>query len=544
MTAAALHRTDVPELIGVPARDRCVLRYALDRHAAERPDAVYAVFPDRRQWTFGALRQLVRRMAAGLQQAGVQQGARVAIMMPNGPAGLLGLFAANYLGAVAVPINPALKGSSLQHVLADSGARIAIVDRPCLAQVIEYAPDSLATIFTDGAADPDNRLQILPLARLDVASDRLDDRGAAIEPWHTQFIIYTSGTTGRSKGVLASYMHSYSGMNPDTWRCTRADDRHMLHMPIFHIGGAFVASMCLVVGASIAVLPSFKTSTFWTSVREMKVTVVFLLGAMTTFLLKAPPAPDDTSHPLRMVFIVPLGHSGPEFRNRFGVDVYTLFNMTEISTPLLSEANPDKPSICGRPRPGVEVRLVDEHDCEVPSGTVGQLIVRTQHPWAMNHGYNNNPVATVEAWRNGWFHTGDAFVVDADGDFFFVDRLKDTIRRRGENISSYEVEIELLAHPSIREAAAIPVPSEHTEDEVMVVLAPVAGRALDPVEVVAFMRTRVAAHMVPRYVRMVAELPKTPTEKIQKHLLREQGITVDTWDRDANGVPDRRERKS
>ena len=164
--------------------------------------------------------------------------------------------------------------------------------------------------------------------------------------------------------------------------------------------------------------------------------------------------------------------------------------MTEICTPLISGANPAKDSICGRPRAGVEVRLVDEHDCSVGDGEVGQLILRTEAPWAMNHGYNNNPQATADAWRNGWFHTGDAFIRDADGDYRFVDRLKDAIRRRGENISSYEIEVELLSHPSVREAAAIPVPSEFSEDEVLVVLAPASGASIDPEDIIR--------HLLPR----------------------------------------------
>jgi crotonobetaine/carnitine-CoA ligase len=167
---------------------------------------------------------------------------------------------------------------------------------------------------------------------------------------------------------------------------------------------------------------------------------------------------------------------------------------------------------------------------------MGQLIIRTDKPWAMNHGYNNNPQATADAWRNGWFHTGDAFVRDHDGDFFFVDRLKDTIRRRGENISSYEIEIELLAHEDIREAAAVPVPSEFTEDEILVAVAPVSGRVIDAAVIVEFLRDRVAPHMVPRYVRILPELPKTPTEKIQKHVLRASGITPDTWDRESSDL--------
>jgi carnitine-CoA ligase len=521
---------------GILPRETCVLRYALDRHASERSDAVYAVFQDGTEWSFQELRRLVRTCAAGFHAAGVKQGDRIIIMMPNGPLGVLALFAASYLGAVFVPINPALKGNLLQHVFVDSGATFAVVHEDLLGQVTALNAPALDTIFSSGRVP--NELDcsgrtVLSVARFDGNPDTLPDPGEPIEPWHTQSIIYTSGTTGRSKGVLSSYMHSYSAMSPETWTCTRAGDRHLLHMPIFHIGGAFVASTCLCTGSSIAVVPAFKTHTFWQTVRDMKVNVVFLLGAMATFLLKSPPQPDDKDHHLRMVFIVPLGQSGPDFQKRFGVEVFTLFNMTEISTPLLSGANPVKPSTCGRPRPGVEVRLVDENDCSVPRGTVGQLVVRTEQPWAMNHGYNNNPQATADAWRNGWFHTGDTFICDDDGDFFFVDRLKDTIRRRGENISSYEIEVELLAHPDVREAAAVSVPSEFTEDEVLIVIAPIAGRSIEPPAVVEFLRARLPHHMIPRYVRIVDELPKTPTEKVQKHVLREQGTTADTWDREA-----------
>jgi crotonobetaine/carnitine-CoA ligase len=243
-----------------------------------------------------------------------------------------------------------------------------------------------------------------------------------------------------------------------------------------------------------------------------------------------------------MVFIVPLGQSGKPFRERFGADVFTLYNMTEICTPLISRANTAKDNICGRPRAGVEVRLVDERHCMVEDGAVGQLILRTEAPWAMNHGYNANPQATADAWRNGWFHTGDAFFRDADGDYHFVDRLKDAIRRRGENISSYEIEVELLSHPAVREAAAIPVPSEHSEDEVMVVLAPAAGATIEPEEIIRHLQPRVAHHMVPRYVRVIDELPKTPTAKVEKHVLRAEGITGDTWDRERAGISTRRER--
>jgi crotonobetaine/carnitine-CoA ligase len=177
---------------------------------------------------------------------------------------------------------------------------------------------------------------------------------------------------------------------------------------------------------------------------------------------------------------------------------------------------------------------VDEHDCEVPVGSVGEMVIRTDAPWSMSHGYYKNPEATAAAWRNGWFHTGDAFRVDADGNYIFVDRIKDAIRRRGENVSSFEVEKEICTFPAVKEAAVIAVRSELSEDEVMAVVAPVPGRAVNPVELTRFLKDRLPYFMVPRYVRVVPELPKTPTAKIQKTELRQDGVTADTWDRETD----------
>jgi crotonobetaine/carnitine-CoA ligase len=189
----------------------------------------------------------------------------------------------------------------------------------------------------------------------------------------------------------------------------------------------------------------------------------------------------------------------------------------------------------------VEVRIVDDNDCEVATGEIGELIVRTETPWAMNSGYYGNPEATARAWRNGWFHTGDAFRQDAAGNYFFVDRMKDAIRRRGENISSFEVEAEVSSHPQVQEAAAVAVPSEHGEDEVLVAVVPQPG-GCDPKALVEYLIPRMPHFMVPRYVRLMPELPKTPTQKVQKHLIRSEGITADTWDREQAGVVVRRQK--
>ncbi len=317
-----------------------------------------------------------------------------------------------------------------------------------------------------------------------------------------------------------------------------------MNLPLFHAGGTGAIYRMLVKGASIALVEAFDTNSFWDVTRRTQSTCLTLLGAMVPFLLKAPPTSRDRDHPLKKVVLVPLSDASDVFAERFGVDVYTTFNMTETSWPLVSERNPQVRGTCGRPRDGIDARIVDDNDCEVAPGVVGELIVRSDIPWSMNHGYHNNPEATARAWRNGWFHTGDAFRRDVDGNFFFVDRLKDAIRRRGENISSFEVEAEVNAHPAVREAAAVGVPSEFGEDDVLAVVAPVAGKTIDPAELLQFLVPRMAHFMVPRYVRILPELPKTPTQKVQKNLLRDAGVTADTWDREAAGIRVRRERLS
>ena len=522
----------------------CVLRYALQRNARDRPNDVFAAFEGGERWTFAQTLRAIESLAGNLSELGVRQGDHVVLVLPTCPLALRVMFAINYLGAVYIPVNPALKGSSLEHILHNAGAKLAVVHDSVLDRVLAAAPTALITIVRssdEARHEPLDTIFMHGVSALTKVSAPPPEPPRPIRPFDTQSIIYTSGTTGRSKGVLSSYMHAFSCVGPDAWNCLTTKDRQLLHMPIFHIGGPFIATVALCVGSSIAVVSHFRTEAFWDQVRELEVTSAFLLGAMATFLLKQPPDARDRDHGLRMVFIVPLGQSGRPFRERFGVDVITLFNMTEICTPLISCANPQKDNICGRPRAGVEVRLVDEHDCSVKDGEVGQLILRTEAPWAMNHGYNNSLQATADAWRNGWFHTGDAFIRDADGDYRFIDRLKDAIRRRGENISSYEIEVELLSHPAVREAAAIPVPSEFSEDEVLVVLAAAAGALIDPEDIIRHLLPRMARHMVPRYIRVIDELPKTPTAKVEKHVLRAQGLTADTWDRERAGIVLRRE---
>jgi len=525
----------------MPSADQCVLRNLLERRAAEMPDTTFAIFPDGSSWTYREARDAARTTANALRALGVGQGDRVISWQPNSADGLRTWFGLNYLGAVYVPINLAYRGKLLEHVVRLAEAKLIVAHRDLAPRLADVDRSRLEAAVLLGG--PPSRIEGLAAHAADALASTdtsLPPLERELAPWDTESIIFTSGTTGPSKGVLSSYCHLF-------WMSTSPpylgpSDRFMLNLPLFHVGGTLPVTVMLAHGGSISMVDAFNTEAFWSTVRSTGITTTILLGVMAGFLLKQPERSDDKDHPLKTVTMVPLNEAGPAFKKRFGSDVYTHFNMTEISMPIYSEANPTALGSAGRPRPGVSVRIVDENDCEAPVGAVGELVVRTDCPWAMNHGYARNPEATARAWRNGWFHTGDAFRKDAEGVYFFVDRMKDAIRRRGENISSFEVESEILMHPSVREAAAIGVPNEIAEDEVMAVVALVEGAQLDHVEFISFLAPRMPHFMVPRYVRVVEGLPRTPTQKVEKHVLRAEGVTADTWDREKAGILIKREK--
>nr|WP_310522870.1 AMP-binding protein [Polymorphobacter sp.] len=526
----------------VPDRRTCVLRYLIDDWAEKRPDQTYVVFEDGESWSFSQLRQRVLAVAAGLQKLGVKQGGHVAVWLPGGREGLLAFFAINYLGGVFVSFNTAYRGSLLAHVLKNSDANLLIAHAGLIDRLEGVDAAAITTVILVGDGMAPAGFAALPFASLGGDEADLAPLPRPIEPWDNQSIIYTSGTTGPSKGVLSSYLHLYTNAGPDSWPFITGEDRFLVNMPIYHIGGSGIPFVMLARGGSIALMETFSTDRFWDFVRATDCTAMFLLGVMATFLMKAPPSARDREHKIRTAFMVPLTEIAGPFHARFGIDIRTIFNMTEISSPIVSEANPVKPGTCGKVRPGVEVRLVDANDCEVPVGAIGEMLVRTDRPFAMNSGYHKNPDATATAWRNGWFHTGDAFRRDAEGHFYFVDRVKDAIRRRGENISSFEVESEIIAHPAVREAAVIGVPSEFSEDDVMAVIACVPGATVNCAELIGFLEPRMSYFMIPRYIRILDELPKTASSKVQKADLRVAGVTDDTWDRDKVGIKLKRER--
>ncbi|MFD1199802.1 AMP-binding protein [Brucella gallinifaecis] len=512
-----------------------VLRYILDRFAAERPTAPFVHFWPSAEWDYQTMRDHVRRRAATLQLHGVKRGDHVLCFMGNGEELLTTWFAINYIGAVYVPINTAALGRPLEHILDDADARLMVAQAALVPRLESINPGKLKKVLVvEGSCDCSvEGTEILSLSDVTAVSENELMLEKPIEPWDTMAIMYTSGTTGNAKGVVTSYVQLYT-MGPDAFDCVDETDRCMICGPIFHCGSTLYVYAMLARGLSIGMMREFKTQHFWQAIQDTNSTYCLLLGVMASFLLKQPPTPEDQNHPLRRAFITPFGEDGPLFASRFGVDAWTIYNMTEIASPLVAGPGITQKGIAGKPRPWYELRIVDENDIEVQDGTAGELILRSSRPWALMKGYYNNPEATVEAMRNGWFHTGDSFRKDENGVYFFVDRLKDVIRRRGENISSFALEAEVLFHDSVKECAAIAVPSELSEDEVLIAVTPVEGQKIVARELLDFLAGRLPRFMVPRYVRILESLPKTSSGKIQKHILRNEGITKDTIDREFN----------
>ena len=511
----------------VPAREDCVLKSMLDIRAARHPGRRVALFQDGTSWTYAECRDRVRRAAAFLQTLGVKKGDRVIAWLPTGMPMVLTWFASNYLGAIFVPLNTAYRGKVLEHVVNSAAAAVMVAHPELVSRLDGLETPRLKHVVGSDALDGD--------------ASRLDD-SAVVDHWDIQSIIYTSGTTGPSKGVLSPYLQLYTTAVV-TYGYLKDGESILVNLPMFHVGGTSPTYAALVRSGMFSLVDGFSTTKFWDQVRAGDcASTSGLIGVMAAFLIKSEPRPDDRDNPLKWLTMMPINEQTVKLGERFGFDYMSGFNMTEVSSPLVTGVNTKVFGGCGRPRSGATCRLVDDHDIEVPVGSPGELIVRTDLPWSMNAGYDGMPEATAKAWRNGWFHTGDLFRRDPEGNYFFMDRIKDTVRRRGENVSSFEVEAAVLSHPDVDEAIAVGVASEIEEQEVLIAVKAKPGRTLDPRALIEFLIPKLAYFMVPRYVRLVDEIPKTETNKARKVVFRDQGVTPDTWDRETAGIKLHRER--
>lgn len=519
-----------------PTREEYVVRDLIDQRAKNEPDKVFAIFADEEEWTYADLRRQTLEAASGLQKLGVKQGDYVLAWLPNRPAAVRTTLAINYLGAICVPLNLSYRGNVLAHAINMSAANIMVADQAQIDRLAGLELPHLKTLIVVGNTDEKTAIahQITETEMLALATGEPTPPAKPIEPWDTQCILFTSGTTGNSKGVLSSYIHRYAhavavpGVN--------ANERRLIHSSLSHAGGFGAIYGMLAVGGSIAMLESFKTPTFWSDVKRLKATNASLLGATLPFLLQRPPSDEDKNHALTVVRVAPVNETTIAFSKRFGVDICGVYSLTETAIPLLCGPKLDRAGQCGLPQPGFELRIVDENDFEVPDGQAGELIMRAANPWINSHGYLNNPEATAKSLRNGWFHSGDIFRRDPDGQYVFLDRLNDAIRRRGENISAFEVENEIAQFADVSEVAVVGVPSEFGEDEVLAVIKPLQGTQIDCAALIEYLRPKLAHFMIPRYIRIVDDLPKTSTQKVMKQSLRDAGVTNDTWDRSAHGI--------
>jgi crotonobetaine/carnitine-CoA ligase len=493
--------------------------------------------------TFDEVLAFARGHAAVLAAAGVDRGDRIAVMSENRWEMLALWLGCAWRGAVFVPINPASRGEQLEHILVNAGPKILALEAGLEGRLEELGnpPRELERIWPLGPGSRALRTAV-PVEPFPQAAGAVDP--APVSPADTLAILYTSGTTGPSKGVVCPHgQFTWWGQNVGGWLGLTADDVLYTCLPLFHTNAlnAFVQSV--MHGARYVVGPRFSASRFWQRLVDADATVTYLLGAMLTILVARPPSPLEHAHRVRVALApATAAETWRIFEERFGIRIVDGHGMTETNAVIGPRDGKQRPGWMGRVMPGFDARVVDEHDVEVPDGSPGELVMRPDEPFAFATGYWRMPEETVRVWRNLWFHSGDRVVRDDAGYFRFLDRLKDAIRRRGENISSWEVEQVLLRHPAVAAAAVVPVPSELGEDEVMAYVVPCPGQKVDPLDLVRFCEPLLAYFAIPRFVEVVAEFPLTENGKIRKVVLRERGVGEMTWDREAAGVELNRDR--
>lgn len=513
-----------------------VLARVIEEQAHRRPDDRLVSIVDGEALTYARFAEEVAKVAGFLSGLGVEAGQRIAILMPNGLDFLRAWAGVQRLGATAVLLNTELIGSFLAHPINDAAPGMIILDQAGLARVLALEVDlpSVRTMLVPGSPPPGTG---------QIASF---DGWRAARPFEGPFpaasdiacIMYTSGTTGAPKGVLMPHAHCFLfGLGVTENLGITAEDHYYICLPLFHANALLMQfGAVLIAGAGATVRERFSSTAWLRDVQACGATVTHSLGAISAFVIARPEQPDDRNHRLRLMFSAP-NHPDHErvWRERFGIaEVVGGYGMTECNIPLYGDRHDPRPGACGKAYGRCfEVEIRDPvEDLPVPVGEVGEIMVRPRIAHAFMAGYNGLPEKTVEAWRNLWFHTGDAAWMSADGYVTFVDRIKDCIRRRGENISATDIEAIFARLEGVAEIAAFAVPSdiEGGEDEIMIAIVPASPSALAPAAILEHARRTLPKFAQPRYVVFRTALPKTGTEKVRKTELRLAGVTEDTID--------------
>jgi len=527
-----------------PLKQRTIGHVLADK-AARLGDRTWLIHGADR-YGYAQAHDLSNRYANGFRALGIAKGDHVAVMLPNCPEFIWTIWGLAKLGAVAVPLNTAARGELLRYFITQSDSVVAVVAAEWAPRVAEAltGEHKVHTFVALGNGAPLAGLgrPVADLAAFASASAEEPDRDAVLAS-DPQYIMYTSGTTGPSKGVISPHSQAHGvGRSLALNFGYRPDDVLYTCLPLFH-GNALWYSCyaALWADAALAISPRFTATGFWDEIRATGATQFNSLGAMTNILLRAPASPRDREHRVRQAMIVPLSpQTYREVSDRFGVQVTSLYAMTEtFAVTMFTPDDPEaKGASAGRPRGLAELQIVSDEDEPLPIGQVGEICVRPLERGIVMAGYYKMAEATVRDTRDLWLHTGDRGWLDEQGYLFFVDRKKESIRRRGENISAYEVEMLISKHPAVMEVAAVPISSELSEDEVMVYVVCRDGHTISEEELVRFANRNMAHFMVPRFVRFIDALPKTPSEKIEKYKLKvwaEQNRQA-LWDREVVGL--------
>lgn len=516
-----------------------VLGKLLELQAARYGGRTFLNFKGEQQVSYREIEERALQYANGFLKAGLRPGSKAAIILPNCPEYLYSWFGLAKIGAVMVPVNTAHKGELLKYIIENSDTEAVIADATGVERLAEI-PEALKNVkrvfaYGQEAADLPG-VSCIPVSELAASpAEPIDVEVRCSDPMS---ILFTSGTTGPSKGVVMSHnYYHYAARTIGGGMGVTSEDILYTCLPLFHVNAQTCTTLsALIHGAQAAMYDRFSATTFWDEVRSSKATVFLALGAMGNILYKAAPSPADADNRVRMAMVVPPPENLEDFESRFGLRVlYETFGLTEgiVAAPKIAE--PRRPGCCGKPAKDTEVRIVDDDDEPLPAAATGEIVMRTAEPYSMMTGYYKMPEETLKAFRNLWFHTGDLGYMDADGYLYFVGRKKEAIRRRGENISAFEVERTVNQHPAVLESAAIPAPSEIGEDDVKIVIVPREGMTIEPLDIIRFCEDRMAYFMVPRFVEFRHALPKTPTLRIEKYKLKEEGNNPDTWDREKSG---------
>lgn len=496
------------------------------------PDALFVHF-DGTDVTYAGMVDRAERAAGALAGLGLQPGDRVATVLPNSLELLDVWMGAAVGGFVLVPVNTGLKGEGLRYILEHSESKVVVVDGPLADTLAAAVPADAGprVRLVRGVEGPEG------LTAADVLAAGSPAGASAGDPAGLATILYTSGTTGLPKGVMNGHRPYLTAGIEFTQKFLRlgTDDVLYTTLPLFHVNAQMLSVMgSLVSGRPLILSPRFSASRFFDEIREHRATVFNYIGAMLTMLYKQPPRPDDAENTLRIA----VGGAAPkelwrDFEARYGLDILEIYGLTETACFCLGSP-PDaiKPGKLGKAVSWAEVEVQDDDGKPAPDGEPGEIVVRPRQEDTLFRGYLKNEEATAKAMRDGWFLTGDRGRRDEDGYLVFLDRMKDVIRRRGENISSYEVERAVNLHDDVAESAAVGVPSDLGEEDVMIVIVPRDGARIDPAQIRAHCAEQLAKFMVPRYVLVRDALPKTATQRVQKFELRKAGHS-DAWDAEA-----------